>query len=179
MPRKERDCSVPNCGRPVRTRGYCDPHYQRLRRYGDVRADEPIATPIEKATPAAAGPPSVLADLAWPDPHPDAPGGQRLALYSCMVCGRQHLCSWLPFDKDPGLKSALCRSGTAVSPKTSQVYVLAPSPERVLDAPPPGYAPGKREASQTGFLGEVEVDKARVRSKAEVEVERAWLGVMG
>ena len=35
-------CSVDGCGRPRRTLGYCNTHYQRLRTHGDVRADIPV-----------------------------------------------------------------------------------------------------------------------------------------
>lgn len=38
----ERTCAVDGCSRPVRVRGFCNAHYHRLRRYGDVRADVPI-----------------------------------------------------------------------------------------------------------------------------------------
>lgn len=34
-------CSVPGCGTPARTRGWCGPHYQRWRRYGDPLASAP------------------------------------------------------------------------------------------------------------------------------------------
>ena len=34
----EGSCSVENCTRPVRSVGYCQPHYTRLRRYGDPEA---------------------------------------------------------------------------------------------------------------------------------------------
>ena len=35
-------CTVPGCDRHVHARGLCNPHYQRLRAHGDVRADIPI-----------------------------------------------------------------------------------------------------------------------------------------
>lgn len=38
----DRNCSVPDCGRPHNCRGYCRPHYIRLRTTGDVWADQPI-----------------------------------------------------------------------------------------------------------------------------------------
>jgi hypothetical protein len=28
-------CSIPDCGKPARARGYCMTHYQRLKKYGD------------------------------------------------------------------------------------------------------------------------------------------------
>lgn len=39
---QDRNCSVPDCRRPVVCRGCCKAHYHRLRQYGDVRADIPI-----------------------------------------------------------------------------------------------------------------------------------------
>ena len=35
-------CSVPKCGRPVKTRGWCQAHYMRWWYTGDVAADRPI-----------------------------------------------------------------------------------------------------------------------------------------
>lgn len=37
-----RKCSIPDCGRPHLGRGYCDPHLQRVRAFGDPQADIPI-----------------------------------------------------------------------------------------------------------------------------------------
>lgn len=31
-------CSIPDCGKPAKTRGYCISHYKRLRRHGDPLA---------------------------------------------------------------------------------------------------------------------------------------------
>ncbi len=36
------DCEVPGCERPRRRRRYCEAHYGRLCRHGDVRADVPV-----------------------------------------------------------------------------------------------------------------------------------------
>lgn len=35
-------CSVEGCGRPHKSKGYCGPHAERVRAYGDPRAGEPI-----------------------------------------------------------------------------------------------------------------------------------------
>lgn len=35
-------CSVESCDRKVLARGYCDPHYQRVRKYGDPRPSIPV-----------------------------------------------------------------------------------------------------------------------------------------
>lgn len=35
-------CSVGDCGRPSRTRGWCASHYARWRKHGDVMADKPL-----------------------------------------------------------------------------------------------------------------------------------------
>jgi hypothetical protein len=37
-------CGVEGCGRSVRSRGYCNPHYRRWQRHGDPRAALPIAS---------------------------------------------------------------------------------------------------------------------------------------
>lgn len=44
-------CTVANCDRPIqnKTHGYCDPHYKRYWRHGDVQADVPI--PPKRAAP--------------------------------------------------------------------------------------------------------------------------------
>jgi hypothetical protein len=41
MTRKPK-CSVPQCSRDQTNLGYCGAHAQRLRQYGDVKADQPI-----------------------------------------------------------------------------------------------------------------------------------------
>lgn len=50
-------CAVDTCDRDARTRGWCDGHYCRWKRYGDVRADVPLRparTPYaECGTPGA------------------------------------------------------------------------------------------------------------------------------
>jgi hypothetical protein len=35
-------CSVALCDRPAKTRGWCDSHYTRVKRYGDPRPDWPL-----------------------------------------------------------------------------------------------------------------------------------------
>lgn len=37
-----RTCSVEGCGKPVRCRGYCNPHYIRVRTKGDINAGGPL-----------------------------------------------------------------------------------------------------------------------------------------
>lgn len=48
-----RTCSIPDCGRPVRGRGYCNRHLLRLRRHGDPLGGRPswddFTIPTEKA----------------------------------------------------------------------------------------------------------------------------------
>ena len=38
-------CTVESCERPVRARGWCNTHYQRWRKAGDVDPDRPIGAP--------------------------------------------------------------------------------------------------------------------------------------
>lgn len=42
MPKSNRFCSVDGCGRKHQSRGLCKGHWQRWRRYGDVRAHVPL-----------------------------------------------------------------------------------------------------------------------------------------
>lgn len=44
-------CSVPDCGKPVRTKGLCDPHYKRQLRHGDPQAGRESAGPNDKTQP--------------------------------------------------------------------------------------------------------------------------------
>lgn len=37
-----RTCSIDGCERPASSRGWCEAHYARWRRLGDVRADQPV-----------------------------------------------------------------------------------------------------------------------------------------
>ena len=38
----KRTCSVETCDRPAESRGWCNSHYERWRRTGDVQADRPM-----------------------------------------------------------------------------------------------------------------------------------------
>jgi HNH endonuclease len=38
------ECSVPGCDLPARTRGWCNAHYWRWTKHGDVQADKPLRT---------------------------------------------------------------------------------------------------------------------------------------
>src|SRR5690242_7135330 len=35
------NCPVPDCVRPIASKGYCDPHYRRWRKYGDPLGGRP------------------------------------------------------------------------------------------------------------------------------------------
>lgn len=37
------ECEVEGCSRSAYSKGYCNPHYQRWKRKGDVQADRPVA----------------------------------------------------------------------------------------------------------------------------------------
>lgn len=41
-------CSVDGCNNPPKARGWCEAHYQRLRRYGDPTGGGPLTTPRGK-----------------------------------------------------------------------------------------------------------------------------------
>lgn len=38
----ERTCELPDCGKPHKSRGYCDKHYQRLAKHGDVSVNKRV-----------------------------------------------------------------------------------------------------------------------------------------
>ena len=38
----ERTCSAPDCSRPHYARGWCGPHYNRIRAHGDPQLDKPL-----------------------------------------------------------------------------------------------------------------------------------------
>ena len=42
-------CSIPSCDNLHYARGWCDPHYRRWRKSGDVAPDEPLWTPYAPA----------------------------------------------------------------------------------------------------------------------------------
>lgn len=44
-------CSVPICDLPTKSRGWCTAHYERWRRTGDVRANEPLRAPQARTHP--------------------------------------------------------------------------------------------------------------------------------
>jgi hypothetical protein len=56
-----RICSIPDCGKPVKTRGYCPLHYHRLWRHGDPLANhrydkkEPVICSIDGCEGRAIG----------------------------------------------------------------------------------------------------------------------------
>ena len=35
-------CSVEGCGRPLKTKGYCNGHYERVRLHGDAMPTKPL-----------------------------------------------------------------------------------------------------------------------------------------
>lgn len=44
-PSGPKTCVVEGCGRPVKTRGWCEAHYERWRRHGDPLAAGPVRVP--------------------------------------------------------------------------------------------------------------------------------------
>lgn len=46
-----RFCSIEGCGRPVHKRGWCNGHYARWRRHGDVMAGVPLAARARNGEP--------------------------------------------------------------------------------------------------------------------------------
>lgn len=85
-------CVVASCERPIqnKTLGYCDPHYKRHWRHGDVQADIPIPTPRRAPIP--------------PTDHDD---GTR----DCQQCGdRKALTDFHRDDKSPLGRKTVCRA---------------------------------------------------------------------
>lgn len=125
MPPKQ--CSEPGCDRTTTARGLCPLHYNRVLRAENGPKPKGWPTTIRREIRP------VVADAAWPDPHPRAPSGQRNVFWTCPNCGKAHLSSWLPVDHDPGLKLASCTrkasSGTANNPLFD---VLKPPPDRIF-----------------------------------------------
>jgi hypothetical protein len=137
MPRKQPTilrCLEQGCDRRVESLGLCSRHYQALKR--DLnRARGLTSTGKPKAKPPTTT--EVRADYAYPDTHPQAPGGQRIAVYTCPQCAKPHQVAWLPFDPDPGLKQATClMKGSGRGPENVQFLVAAPAPENVLTRKP-------------------------------------------
>lgn len=79
----------------------------------------------------------VTAFAAWPDTNRNAPDGQRLCLYRCPACRKDHLVSWAEGDEHPGLKMATCGIATAKSSKIPLFNVLRPA--GVSKSAPGGY----------------------------------------
>lgn len=56
-------CSIPDCGRPAETMGWCQAHYVRYRKTGDVQAERPIE---ERRPRADGGGPCAILDCTKP-----------------------------------------------------------------------------------------------------------------
>lgn len=146
-------CTHPGCKRAHSAMGLCPAHYiSHQRKFGRFKNDPDKHREAQRryrqrqqekreqqreaerlvAERRRAKFPEVQATVAWPDPHREAPGGQRLAIYVCPHCGSDHLVAWGPFEQHPGEKMTSCRPKGV--PQDRYVTVLAP--EVVLDAPP-------------------------------------------
>lgn len=143
----DRVCMVEDCDRPYNSKGYCKLHYERLRLHGSTERQNKPRKPKGKGTGWMASrtakksendrlPKEVTADYSYRDRHPEAPGGQRIAVWTCPVCEGPHLVSWSPFDEHPGYKVATCRIATASGAKVPQFLVLAPPLDRQYDREP-------------------------------------------
>ena len=86
-------CTVPDCDRPVKARGWCQKHYERWRRFGDPltlagrgpRGDPPPARDFtDGAWRADAACHGMRADIFFPDPSDTA--GAALAQSICADC---------------------------------------------------------------------------------------------
>lgn len=144
----ERVCIVEDCERPHVAKGYCKLHYERVRAFGSTDKPKPkpkratgkgtgwMATRVSRRSETSRLPREVTADYSYPDRHPEAPGGQRIAVFTCPVCEGPHLVAWRPFEEHPGWKSATCRIATAAGGKVPQFYVLAPPTNRQYDRQP-------------------------------------------
>jgi hypothetical protein len=66
MAEPSRICSVPNCGRPLRARGWCATHYFRWSKWGDVDAGRPIMKDRDKVAEFWQNVDKRGADDCWP-----------------------------------------------------------------------------------------------------------------
>lgn len=87
-------CAIPDCGKPVRTRGHCLAHYKRLLKYGDA-----LAGGTAKGAPMALLNKAVEAGsedcLFWPFATNNEGAAQirvagKTTLVTRIVCGRVH-----------------------------------------------------------------------------------------
>lgn len=63
-------CSIPNCNKPHLARGWCQAHYRRWQRHGDLMEDKPLETPPGEAQTCSipnCGKPHYA--RGWCDPH--------------------------------------------------------------------------------------------------------------
>lgn len=112
------ECTEKDCDRPTVARGLCMKHYQRGQAKGF-------------------GAPEVVASHSYPDTHPLAQPGQRIAAYECPACGKDHIVGWLAGEQHPGLKLATCRARSASGAGAgSSYFVLAPPQECQFDEKP-------------------------------------------
>jgi hypothetical protein len=127
-------CMERDCMQRVEALGLCSRHYQAMKRdLNRARGLTSTGKPKAKRPTIA----EVRADYAYPDTHPHAPHGQRVAVYTCPSCKVPHQVAWLPFDEHPGLKVATCLAkGSGRGPESVQFHVLAPEPESVLTRKP-------------------------------------------
>lgn len=90
-----RVCSIPDCGKPAKARGWCRGHYGRWREYGDPNSGRitrgTAVLEIDRAL-ASAGP-----DECWAWPHAKGVDGRgrvrvngKLACAARLVCERRH-----------------------------------------------------------------------------------------
>lgn len=85
-------CSVEDCGKPARVRGWCQTHYMRWRKYGDPGD----ATPRRSANGAGSEHLGYVRSHAYGHPLADSQGRvlvHRVTLYDKIGPG-EHPCHW-------------------------------------------------------------------------------------
>lgn len=87
-------CSIPDCGKPARTRGWCNAHYHRWQRHGDPVAGR-AANGEARAFLAVAASYSGADCLTWPYARVESGYGRiningRIRVASQVVCEMAH-----------------------------------------------------------------------------------------
>jgi hypothetical protein len=88
---KSRICLIPNCGKPVKTRGWCKAHYSRWWQYGDPQAERKWGQ-AQRFIQDVLLPMQTDECVKWPF-STDTHGRPRLSVHNRSVVGTRYLCA--------------------------------------------------------------------------------------